>query len=424
MSQESPTPSELLGQFFFDPTRVEEYAKRHNIEPYDYTNSALDDMNWLPGGYVDEKSVRVSEFDRFAPRTTSVFSYDIPAPRPRHDDSVILTGDLAEIWEWSKMAEMPLQDSLDEVFCDILGAKHKDTFEEPLNGPRKSIRDSPIFYVTDFTRGGLDFTTLTSQTVLTMSSIPCLLNDAFLKQVNDVYTNIYPIKEDPVVPGSLFHAVNEDYQNGRGEGQAVGLMMMAKDPTGDCNRLMKLTRESSTRVTRVMYYRCLVCQKCHRDCTCMCSITEETSNKTISHCGVPVCNMSKFVTVQPKALRRTYSLDCCRKVHVKRDEMPMYNKGNDKIGIFTDDQVKHVYERPCAISDFLRPMICKDIANQRARYDNISYTVYVVVPFDREATLDRLRTIGTENPSSDQLIIHNVVQCILPICSREGLKEY
>ena len=424
MSKESPTQSELLGQFFFDPTRVKEYAKRHNIEPYDYKRDALDDMNLLPGGYLDEKSARVSEFDRVAPTTTSVFSYDIPTPRPRHGDSVILIGDLAEIWGWSKMAEMPLQDSLDKVFCDILGTKHKGTFDECLDGPRKRIRDSPIFYVTDVTRGGLDFTELTRQTVLTMSSIPCLLSDAYLRQVNDVYTNIYPIKEDPVAPGSLFHAVSEDYQNGRGKGQAAELMMMAKDPTGDCNRLMKLTRESSTRVPRVMYYRCLVCEKCSRDCTHASSIADETSDKVISHCGVPVHNMSRFVTVQPKALRRTYSLDCCRKVHTKRDEMPMYNKSNDRIGIFTEDQVKHIYERPCAISDFLRPAVYKDIGNQRAKYDNISCTIYILVPFSREATLDRMETIGIEHPSSDQLIIHNVVQCILPICSREGLKEY
>ena len=70
-------------------------------------------------------------------------------------------------------------------------------------------------------------------------------------------------------------------------------------------------------------------------------------------------------------------------------------------------------------------MVLPDIGNQRSKYDNVSSTVYVLVPFDRQATLERLKEEGVQDPQASLLTLHNVVECIVPIySSSEGLVEY
>ena len=428
LQREPLTPSELLGQFFLDPTRVTTYVKKRGIESYDYANKALNDIESLPGGYVGNNSDSLSNFDCMQRTATAVFSYDIATPRigPGCADAVIITGDLAHVWQWCRLAKLPLQESLEEVFCDAIGAKPKGSFEERLGSSMKRIRDVPLFHVTDVAAQGLDFTQMTRLMVVTMSSIPCILRDAFLKQINTVLSSVYPLKEEPTVPTSIFHDVCEQYRDGCGDDQVATLKNLVKGYYRHFNNVMKIVRESKQRLAdSISYHRHLACSTCGQDATGMFSIRQEVNDPTLSHCGATIHNAGKFVTIQTKANRRTYSLECSRQVRIMCKGLPQYGKGNNEIGIFTDDQAKRIFERPCVISDRLRPMMLPDIGNQRGKYDNVSSTVYVLVPFDRQATLERLRADGVEDPQADLLTLYNVVECIVPIYSSSGgLVEY
>ena len=70
-------------------------------------------------------------------------------------------------------------------------------------------------------------------------------------------------------------------------------------------------------------------------------------------------------------------------------------------------------------------MVLPYICNQRSKYDNVSSTVYVLVPFDRQATLERLQEEGVQDLQTCLLTLHNIVECIVPIYSCSGgLVEY
>ena len=439
MSRDPSTPSELLGQFFIDPTRVAAYVANRNIEPYDYADKAMNELASLWGRYVDdthETMERRSTFDCIQRLSTSVFSYDIPTPRIGRDgaDDVILTGDLAHLWKWSRMAKMPLQESMKEVFCDAIGAKEGGSFEERLRSSMKRIRDVPLFHVTDVTRQGMDFTQMTRTAVLTMKSIPCMLNDMYLRQANKAMSVVYPVNEIPIVPQSIFHAVGDDYRDGCVDGQVAQLHRLVEGNYRDLNNVLKMVRESKQRLAgSVSYHRHLLCARCGQDTTSLFTICEEVT-ETLSHkddgsgcsCDGLVQNAGKFVTIQTKGNRRTFSLDCCRQVRRVCKGMPQYDKGDDRIGLFTEDQAKQIFERPCVIADCLQPMMRPDIGNQRGKYDNLSATVYVLVPFDRRATLEYLETEeGVAMPQADLLTIHNTVECVVPLLTTtEGLTEY
>lgn len=108
--------------------------------------------------------------------------------------------------------------------------------------------------------------------------------------------------------------------------------------------------------------------------------------------------MGRF-TIQTKAVLPTFSLNCCRQVRRFCRGLPWYEKEGERIGIFTETEVNQIFECPCIIADSLQPMMCPDIANQRAKYD-VSVSVYILVPFDRQATLERLKLDGVQDPVS------------------------
>lgn len=423
MNRDPATPSELFGQFLIDPTRVPAYAQRCGIEPYDYANKALHHINSLPGGYVDplSESDRISKFDCMQRTATAVFSYDIATPHfgPENADSAIVVGDLARVWDWSRMAKMPLQDSLKEVFCEAIGAKKEGSFEERLDSSKKRIRDLPVFYVTDTTKQKVDFTELTRIMVLTMSSIPCILSDSYLKQINEALYTVYPLNETPTIPRSIFHEVSEDHRDGCGDDQVAVLQNLVRGHSRDFNNVMKIVRESKQRLAdTIAYHRHLACSRCGQDATSMLSIQQEVTHTTTSHCDVPLNNVGKFVSIQTKANRCTYSLNCCRQVRITCKEKPQYDKGDDRVGVLTREQSKNIYERPCTYD--LEPTFKGDIDNQRATYKPTSCSIYVLVPFDLEATLERLKEEGVEDPQAELLTLYNVVECIVPIFSQSG----
>ena len=428
LTRDPSTPSELLGQFLLDPTRVAEHVRKRGIKPYDYVNKAIHDIESLPGGYVGAQSSGecLSKFDCMQRTATAVFSYDIATPKFGADgaSAAIITGDAAEVWNFFGLAKMPLQDSLLEVFCSAIGVKPDDSLEKRINSPMKRSREVPLFQVTDTKKQGLDFTSITNLVVLTMNSIPCILNDTFLRQINTVLSSVYPLKEEPIVPGSIFHAVSEKHRDGLGQDQVTTLGSMV---THDhFNNTMRLARESKGRVEScVSYHRHLACLVCGQDLTSNASLLQEVTDPKMIHCGVAVHNAGKFVTTQTKATRRSYSLDCVRRVKILGKDWPQFDKGQGRFGILTKDETKCIFERPCVISECLRPMVLPDIGNQRSKYDNVSSTVYVLVPFDRQATLERLKEEGVQDPQASLLTLHNVVECIVPIySSSEGLVEY
>lgn len=430
MNREASTPSELLAQFFIDPSRVESYAQKHGIEPYDYADKARNEIASLPVGYVDspKENQRPSMFDSIDLKATAVFSYDIPTPRIGEGgaEAAILTGDMAHMWHWTRLAKMSLQESMESVFCQCIGAKEVGTFEHRIASSMKRIRDLPLFHVTDVRKKGYDFTQSTGTAVLTMKSVPCILDDAILKQINLAMCGVYQLNENPVVPSSIFHSVGDEDRDGLAEGQADKLQQLVKGNDYYFNNVLKIARELRKKFSdSVNYHRHLVCSKCDRDLTDQFSIRQEVTDPTLSHCHAGIRNVGKFVTIQTKAVRPTFSLDCCRQVRLFCKDLPRYEKGGDRIGIFTETEACRIFERPCIIADSLQPMICPDIANHRAKYDNVSVTVYILVPFDRQATLERLRSDGVEDPKADLLTVHNVVQCIVPMySSTEGLVEY
>ena len=176
ITRDPSTPSELLGQFFLDPTQVSEHVRKRGVKPYDYVNKAIHDIESLPGSYVGAQSSAecLSKFDCMQRTATAVFSYDIATPRFGTDgaSAAIITGDAAEVWNFFGLAKMPLQDSLLEVFCSAIGVKPDDSLEKRINSPMKRTREIPLFQVTDTKKQGLDFTSITSLAVLTMNSIP------------------------------------------------------------------------------------------------------------------------------------------------------------------------------------------------------------------------------------------------------------
>lgn len=430
MNREASTPSELLGQFFIDPTRVAAYAEKHGSEPYDYANKAMEEIKSLPVDYVNtpSESGYSSLFDRIELKATAVFSYDIPTPRlgQGEADAVILTGDMARIWDWTRMAKMPLQESMGMVFCSCIGAKEGGTLQERVNSSKKRIRDTQVFHVTHVTKEGIDFTRESRLAVLTMKSIPCILDDAILRQINLAMSSVYRLNAQPVAPRSIFHTVSGDHREGLVEDQVEKLERLVGHNTNFLNNVLKIVRELKPKFEdSIGYHRHLVCTYCGQDVTGEFSIRQEIEEHTLCHCQASVRNVGKFVALQTKAIRPTFSLDCCRQVRRFCRGLPQYEKDGDRIGIFTDEEASQIYERPCIIADSLQPMICPDIANHRAKYDNVSVTVYILVPFDRQATLERLRSEGVENPEANLLTVHNVVECFVPLySSTEGLVEY
>ena len=111
MTRDPSTPSELLGQFFLDPTRVGDYVKTRGIQPYDYVSRGILDIELLPGGYVGTHSDadRLSKFDCMRRTATAVFSYDITTPKfgTEEANAAIVTGDAAELWNFFGLAKMP-----------------------------------------------------------------------------------------------------------------------------------------------------------------------------------------------------------------------------------------------------------------------------------------------------------------------------
>lgn len=429
MTRDPSTPSELLGQFFLDPTRVGDHVKTRGIQPYDYVSRGIRDIESLPGGYVGTHSDadRLSKFDCMRRTATAVFSYDITTPKfgTEEANAAIVTGDAAELWNFFGLAKMPLQDSLLEVFCSAIGVKPDDSLEKRINSPMKRIREVPLFQVTDTTKQGVDFTGVTRMMVLTMSSIPCMLNNTFLQQINSALASVYPLNEIPIVPGSIFHAVSDEHRDGCGVDQVTTVENLVN--RDHFNNTMRLARESKGRVEScVSYHRHLACSVCGQDATSKFSIREEATDSIMTHCpGGAIHNVGKFVTTQTKATRRTYSLDCVRRVKIFGKDLPQYDKGNGRFTVMTKDESKRIFERPCVMSECLRPMVLPDIGNQRSKYDNVSSTVYVLVPFDRQATLERLKAEGVQDPQANLLTLHNVVECIVPIFSQsEGLVEY
>jgi hypothetical protein len=430
MNREASTPSELLGQFFIDLARVATYAEKHGIEPYDYANKAVDEINSLPVDYVNspQETRCPSLFDHIQLKATAVFSYDIPKPRLGETgaDAAILTGDMAHIWHWTRMAKMPLQESMEKVFCDCIGAKDEGSFDKRITSSMKRIRDLPVFHVTNVTKDGHDFTNRSRLAVLTMKSVPCILEDAIVRQINLAMCGVYKLNEIPVAPLSIFHAVSGEHRDGLVEDQIEKLERLVEGNTQYLNNVLKIVRELKPKFEdSVSYHRHLVCSQCGQDVTDQFSIRQEVNDPTLSHCQAGIRNVGKFVALQTKAIRPTFSLECCRQVRRFCQGLPQYEKEGDRIGIFTEAEASQIYERPCVIADSLQPMMCRDIANHRAKYDNVSVTVYILVPFDRQATLERLRSEGVENPEADLLTVHNVVECIVPLhSSTEGLVEY
>ena len=430
MNREACTPSELLGQFFIDPGRVATYAENHGIEPYNYADKAMEEIRSLPVDYVNspQETGSPSLFDNIQLKATAVFSYDIPTPRLGETgaDAAILTGDMAHIWHWTRMAKMPLQESMEKVFCDCIGAKDEGSFDKRITSSMKRIRDLPVFHVTNVTKDGHDFTKQSRFAVLTMKSVPCILEDAIVRQINLAMCGVYRLNEMPVAPLSVFHTVSGEHRDGLVEDQMEKLTRLVEGNTQYLNNVLKIVRELKPKFEdNVSYHRHLVCSRCGQDVTDQFSIRQEVNDPAPSHCQADIRNVGKFVALQTKAIRPTFSLDCCRQVRRFCQGLPQYQKECDRIGIFTDAEASQIYERPCIIADSLQPMMCPDIANQRAKYDNLSVTVYILVPFDRQATLQRLRSEGVENPEAHLLTVHNVVECIVPLySSTEGLVEY
>lgn len=199
------------------------YAEKHGIEPYNYADKAMEEIKSLPVDYVNspQETGSPSLFDHIQLKATAVFSYDIPTPRLGQTgaDAAILTGDMAHIWHWTRMAKMPLQESMEKVFCDCIGAKEGGSFDKRITSSMKRIRDLPVFHVTNVTKDGHDFTKLSRFAVLTMKSVPCILEDAIVRQINLAMCGVYRLNEMPVAPLSIFHTVSGEHRDGLVEDQ-------------------------------------------------------------------------------------------------------------------------------------------------------------------------------------------------------------
>ena len=109
--------------------------------------------------------------------------------------------------------------------------------------------------------------------VLTMSSIPCMLNNTFLQQINSALASVYPLNETPIVPGSIFHAVSDEHRDGCGVDQVTTVENLVNHD--HFNNTMRLARESKGRVEScVSYHRHLACSVCGQDATSKFSIRD------------------------------------------------------------------------------------------------------------------------------------------------------
>lgn len=283
MNREACTPSELLGQFFIDPARVATYAEKHGIEPYNYADKAMEEIKSLPVDYANspQETGCPSLFDHIQLKATAVFSYDIRTPRLGQTgaDAAILTGDMAHIWHWTRMAKMPLQESMEKVFCDCIGAKEGGSFDKRITSSMKRIRDLPVFHVTNVTKDGHDFTKQSRFAVLTMKSVPCILEDAIVRQINLAMCGVYRLNEMPVAPLSIFHTVSGEHRDGLVEDQIDKLTRLVEGNTQHLNNVLKIVRELKPKFEdSVSYHRHLVCSQCGQDVTDQFSIRQEVND--------------------------------------------------------------------------------------------------------------------------------------------------
>lgn len=231
--------------------------------------------------------MRPTMFDRFQLKAAAVFSYDIPTPQIGQGgaEAAILTGDMAHIWHWTRMAKMPSQESMENMFCQCIGAKEEESFEKRIANSMKRIRDLPLFYVTDVMKEGYDFTKATRFAILAMKSVPCILDDAIVRQINLARYGVYEFNEKPIVPGSIFHSVSDQHRDGLVEGQVEKIQQLVKGNGQYLNNALKIARELKQKFANsVSYHRHLACSQCGQDITAQFSIRQEVTDSNLSHC--------------------------------------------------------------------------------------------------------------------------------------------
>lgn len=81
--------------------------------------------------------MRPTMFDRFQLKAAAVFSYDIPTPQIGQGgaEAAILTGDMAHIWHWTRMAKMPSQESMENMFASASVLKKRNLLRSALQTP-------------------------------------------------------------------------------------------------------------------------------------------------------------------------------------------------------------------------------------------------------------------------------------------------
>ena len=321
------------------------------------------------------------------------------------------------------------------------------------SGPKRT-RDAVLFCVADMRKAVadesfiryVDYTKYSRNVVLSMTSVHDVVRDAFLSQLNTEVYKILSIDARPVFPGSPFYGVNKPALEDCLEWQKSDMELL-------CNKTLSMRHWSNLQkflcharerlLSNVLFHFKMSCAVCNADVTDMCTAAD--THRTLFHCGQPVLNLSKFVTTQSKGSKSNFSLNSCRAVKMAKTDRPTCSVEDDnkeerkeyeedaqitkKYRKLSDAEKKQVFERPCHLGDRFPPFSAYDAENHRETYPKVAYTLYVVVPFDREATLEHIRKKRNDRGMGDDvrpesLVIHNARECRVPLLVDGKLVEY
>lgn len=161
----------------------------------------------------------------------------------------------------------------------------KRNLEKRIANSMKRIRDLPLFYVTDVMKEGYDFTKATRFAILAMKSVPCILDDAIVRQINLARYGVYEFNEKPIVPGSIFHSVSDQHRDGLVEGQVKKNSTISRRKWPILKQCTKNSRELKQKFANsVSYHWHLACSQCSQDITAQFSIRQEVTDSNLSHC--------------------------------------------------------------------------------------------------------------------------------------------
>ena len=387
---------------------------------------------------------------------TSIGGKDIPTPNHEHPGTkMVLVGDMAQMRQFVAKCSGSLQRNLRVAFAELSGEDAMlDDAQDPVGkgGPEETrgrgkaaaskktprrprrTRDAVLFCVADVLAVArdervLDYTKMSRNAVLFMTSVRDVVRDEFLSQLNSALYYIVAIEKQPTVPGGPYY----------------GILPRSLEECREWQKFPDVTKKNWNNFQRFLghargrllnglrFHLNMVCSVCDADVTDDCTALD--TGRKVTHCGVPVRNLSKFVRTQNKGVKSAYSLNCCRSVKIVKDESPTVTTydATSKTATArkaTSEEKKEIFERPCHLGDRFALRHVQDTENHRDTYPKLAETIYLLVPFSRRATLkelarERAKAGLGETVDDDLLRVHHTVECRVPMYSEEGkLVEY